>query len=111
MSEVQTNEDKAYTKARFFKCALQVNPAGYIKYRGQPQALSEDAYNEELLATSLEAGIEVIGLADHGSVDGSDKLRTLFSENGIIVFPVLKLLQAKKSILSAYLMTARHPKS
>ncbi|MFC1749163.1 TrlF family AAA-like ATPase [Pseudomonadota bacterium] len=96
MSEVQTNEDKAYTKARFFKCALQVNPAGYIKYRGQPQALSEDAYNEELLATSLEAGIEVIGLADHGSVDGSDKLRTLFSENGIIVFPGFEIASSEK---------------
>ena len=58
-----------FTKARFFKCALQVNPAGYIKYRGQQQTITEDEYNQNLLAASLEAGIEVSGLADHGSVD------------------------------------------
>ncbi|WP_192176783.1 hypothetical protein [Proteus mirabilis] len=57
-----------FTKARFFKCALQVNPAGYIKYRRQQQIITEDEYNQNLLAASLEAGIEVIGLADHGSV-------------------------------------------
>lgn len=51
-----------FTKARFFKCALQVNPAGYIKYRGQQQTITEDEYNQNLLAASLEAGIEVIGL-------------------------------------------------
>lgn len=50
-----------FTKARFFKCALQVNPAGYIKYRGQQQTITEDEYNQNLLAASLEAGIEVIG--------------------------------------------------
>ena len=76
-----------FTKARFFKCALQVNPAGYIKYRGQQQTITEDEYNQNLLAASLKAGIEVIGLADHGSVDGVDKIRNLFVENGIVVFP------------------------
>lgn len=50
-----------FTKARFFKCALQVNPAGYIKYHGQQQTITEDEYNQNLLAASLEAGIEVIG--------------------------------------------------
>ena len=52
--------------ARFFKCALQVNPVGYVAYRGQQQALTEDEYNKQLLAAALEAGIRVIGLADHG---------------------------------------------
>ncbi len=96
MPEVHTNEDKVYTKARFFKCALQVNSAGYIKYRGQSQTLSEDEYNLKLLTASLEAGIEVIGLADHGSVEGVDKLRSLFSENGIIVFPGFEIASSEK---------------
>ena len=64
------NQSHAYTKARFFKCALQVNPVGYLKYRGQQQTLSEDEYNQQLLNAALEAGIEVIGLANHGSVNG-----------------------------------------
>ncbi|MEF3073495.1 DNA repair protein [Methylobacter sp. Wu1] len=85
-----------YTKARFFKCALQVNPAGYIKYRGGQQELSEDDYNQQLLTAALEAGIEVVGLADHGSVDGVDKLRNLFSQNGIVVFPGFEIASSEK---------------
>lgn len=94
MSEV--NGQAIYTKARFFKCALQVNPASYIKYRGAQQTLSEDEYNQQLLTAALEAGIEVVGLADHGSVDGVDKLRSLFSQNGIVVFPGFEIASSEK---------------
>ncbi|CAM3303424.1 hypothetical protein YEEN111655_03760 [Yersinia entomophaga] len=44
-----------WTKAKFFKCALQVNPAGYSKYRGR-ETLSEDGYNQQLLDACLETG-------------------------------------------------------
>ncbi|MDT4289537.1 DNA repair protein [Methylomonas sp. MO1] len=94
MSEV--NGQAIYTKARFFKCALQVNPAGYIKYRGAQQTLSEDEYNQQLLTAALEAAIEVVGLADHGSVDGVDKLRSLFSQNGLVVFPGFEIASSEK---------------
>ena len=69
--------NSSFKKARFFKCALQVNPAGYIQYRGQQQILTEAQYNQQLLTAALEAGIEVIGLAAHGSVDGVDAIRDL----------------------------------
>ena len=90
---IQTNK---YTKARFFKCALQVNPSSYIKYRGQQQALSEDDYNQQLLNASLETGIEMIGLADHGSVNGFEKIRDLFAQNGIVVFPGFEVASSEK---------------
>lgn len=90
------NKPGAYTKARFFKCALQVNPASYIKYRGQQQALSEDEYNQQLLTACLGAEVKVIGLADHGAVDGVDKLQTLLSDNGIIVFPGFEIASSEK---------------
>ena len=92
----QNNNMGSYTKARFFKCALQVNPASYLKYRGQQQILSEDEYNQQLLAACLEAKVEVIGLADHGSVDGVDKLRGLFTDNGIVVFPGFEICSSEK---------------
>ena len=94
----KTTDHKAitYTKARFFKCALQVNSADYIKHRGQQQTLNEEKYNLHLLNASLESGIEVIGLADHGSVDCMDKLRTLFSDNGIVVFPGFEIASSEK---------------
>jgi ABC-type lipoprotein export system ATPase subunit len=96
MLDAKSHNDKAYTKARFFRCALQVNSAGYIKYRGGQQALSEDEYNQQLLTAALEAGVEVVGLADHGSVDGIDKLRNLFSQNGIVVFPGFEIASSEK---------------
>lgn len=76
-----------FTKARFWKCALQVNPAGYIAYRGETHGLTEEQYNAELVRVAKENGIKVIGLADHGNVDGVDAIRTIMNENGILVFP------------------------
>lgn len=90
------DQQQSYKKARFFKCALQVNPAGYIQYRGQQQALSESDYNQRLLNAALEAGIEIIGLADHGSVDGVDSIRTLFNQHGIVVFPGFEIASSEK---------------
>lgn len=90
------DQQQSYKKARFFKCALQVNPAGYLKYRGQEQTLSESEYNQQLLDATLDAGIEVIGLADHGSVDGVDSIRALFNQNGIVVFPGFEIASSEK---------------
>ncbi|HZJ92756.1 MAG TPA: AAA family ATPase [Thiopseudomonas sp.] len=91
-----TEQQHGYKKARFFKCALQVNPAGYIQYRGQQQSLSEHEYNQKLLDAALEAGIEVIGLADHGSINGFDEIRDLFVPNGIVVFPGFEIASSEK---------------
>jgi DNA repair ATPase RecN len=85
-----------YTKARFWKCALQVNPADYIKYRGQDQSLTEADFNQQLLDACIESGISVIGLADHGNVDGIDAIRELFSRNNIVVFPGFEIASSEK---------------
>ncbi|MCG3882377.1 TrlF family AAA-like ATPase [Psychrobacter sp. Ps3] len=85
-----------YTKASFFKCALQVNPFSYIEYRGQEQQLSESEYNNQLLSAALEADIKIIGLADHGSVDGFDAIKELFSQNNIVVFPGFEIASSEK---------------
>jgi len=94
-SELKTQDIK-YTKAKFWKCALQVNPAGYIKYRGQDQSLTEADYNQQLLDACIESDISVIGMADHGNVDGVDAIRQLFSSNNIIVFPGFEIASSEK---------------
>ena len=39
-----------FTYARFWRCALQVNPPKYLsKYRGQSHGLSDEAYWQALL--------------------------------------------------------------
>lgn len=88
--------DIAFTKAKFWKCALQVNPANYIGYRGKQQKLSEDEYNRKLLEICLEENIKVIGLADHGNVDSVDSIRTLLSGQGIVVFPGFEVASSEK---------------
>jgi len=94
-AELNSQEIK-YTKARFWKCALQVNPADYIKYRGQKQTLSTADYNQQLLDACIEANISVIGMADHGSVEGIDAIRELFSSTDIIVFPGFEIASSEK---------------
>ncbi len=85
-----------YTKARFFKCALQLNPYSYITYRGQQHTMTEDEYNQQLVDACLEAQVEVVGIADHGSVKELDKLRNLFIRNGIVVFPGFEISSSEK---------------
>lgn len=94
-AELKTQAVK-YTKARFWKCALQVNPAGYIKYRGQDQPLTEAEYNQQLLNACIESDISVIGMADHGNVDGVDAIRELFSRRNIIIFPGFEIASSEK---------------
>ncbi|MGL4448576.1 MAG: TrlF family AAA-like ATPase [Shewanella sp.] len=90
------DQQQSYKKARFFKCALQVNPAGYIQYRGKQQSLSESDYNQQLLNAALEAGIEIIGLADHGSINGYEEIRDLFQPHNIVVLPGFEIASSEK---------------
>lgn len=89
-------KESSFTMAKFFKCALQVNPASYSKYRGQEQRMTEIEYNQALLNAAIEADIKVIGLADHGSVSSVDEIRKLFNNNGIIVFPGFEIASSEK---------------
>lgn len=86
-----------YTRAKFWKCALQVNPAGYIKYRGTEHDMSEAEYNQQLLNAALENDIKIVGLADHGNVDAVDAIRSLFNEQGVIVFPGFEIASTEKA--------------
>ncbi len=85
-----------YTKAQFWKCALQVNPAGYISYRGDDHGMTQDEYNQALLKYAQEQDIKVLGLADHGNVDGVDAIRTLMNGHDILVFPGFEIASSEK---------------
>lgn len=89
--------NEKYTKARFWKCALQVNPSSYAKkYRGSEHGLNEDEYNRQLLQVCKEERIEIIGLADHGNVAQIDAIKNLLSDNGIIVFPGFEISSSEQ---------------
>ncbi|KGI01500.1 TrlF family AAA-like ATPase [Oenococcus oeni] len=80
--------------AKFYKCALQVNPCSYAKYRGETTS-DEDNYNQELVRECKENEIKIIGLADHESITSSEKLRTALENNGILVFPGFEITSSE----------------
>ncbi len=87
-----------YTYARFWRCALQVNPVGYNStYRGREHGMSEADYNQALLEQCLALDIKVIGLADHGSVDSIDTLRNVLAPHEIVVFPGFEIASNDKT--------------
>ena len=87
-----------YAGARFYKCALQVNPSSYAEYQGaEPQ--DENTYNQQILEQCRKNNIEVIGLADHGNVENSQSLRELLQKNNITVFPGFEISSSEKSHL------------
>ena len=89
--------DSQHTYARFWKCALQVNPHGYsASYRGQHHGLGAAAYAGRLLDTCQSKGIHVVGLADHGSVQDVDLIRDTLSSHGIVVFPGFEISSTEK---------------
>lgn len=88
---------ESYTKARFWKCALQVNPADYIKYRGADHGMTGEEYNKKLLKATLENDIKIVGLAGHGNVDAVDAIRILFSQHNIIVLPGFEITSTEKA--------------
>lgn len=83
--------------ATFRKCALQVNPFLYgAEYQGADHGLSEDQYNESIAKRCVENGIAVVGIADHGTVDGVEKLRTALEAAGVAVFPGFEIASTEK---------------
>jgi len=86
-----------HTVARFWRCALQVNPSGYqSKYRGAEHGLDDAAYNQKLLEYCLEQDVKVVGIADHGNVDAIDGLRQTLEPHGIVVFPGVEIASSEK---------------
>ena len=89
--------EQHYTYARFWKCALQVNPHGYNEnYRGQDHGMEAQAYAEALRDVCLNEEIQVVGFADHGSVADAEIARKILTEAGIIVFPGFEVATTEK---------------
>ena len=83
--------------ATFWKCALQVNPWNYNeKYQGGEHGLSESDYNQAILEKLQKNDIRVIGIADHGSVEGVDSLRDPLAKSGIVVLPGFEISSTEK---------------
>ena len=61
--------------ARFYRCALQVNPFEYLVRHNKPTAFSYEAdYNAAIIQACRRIGIEAIGITDHYRVRSAQSL-------------------------------------
>ena len=73
--------------ARYFRCALQVNPFEYVKRHGQTTTYqSENEYNSAIVDKCLELEIEVIAVTDHYRVKDSISLVRTARNKGLYAF-------------------------
>jgi len=86
-----TNLQKALalpSGARFYKCALQVNPYAYVLRHNKPTTFANEAgYNEALVEKLKTEKVEVIGVTDHYRIGESKQLIEFATAAGLIVFP------------------------
>jgi hypothetical protein len=79
--------------ARFYRCALQVNPFEYHGRHGRTPTFSDEAsYNDALVDECLAQGIEVLAVADHYRVKSAESLWKAASAAGITVFPAFEAM-------------------
>ena len=73
--------------ARFYRCALQVNPFSYLQRYHKPTSYkSEEEYNNAIVAACIETKTEVIGITDHYRVKDSFGLAKAAHDAGIEAF-------------------------
>ncbi len=73
--------------ARFYRCALQVNPFAYLNRHSKQTAFRTEAdYNAAIVAACKELSIEVIGVTDHYRVEESSTLVQAARTAGIFAF-------------------------
>ncbi|MFH0811154.1 MAG: AAA family ATPase [Pseudomonadota bacterium] len=73
--------------ARFYRCALQVNPFAYLSRHNKQISFQNEAdYNAAIITTCQEQDIEVIGVTDHYQVHESTGLLKAARDAGLFAF-------------------------
>ena len=74
--------------ARFYRCALQVNPFAYLRRHNKSSGFQdEDSYNKAIVHACQELQIEVIAVTDHYRIKDSAGLINAARAAGIAVLP------------------------
>ena len=74
--------------ARFYRCALQVNPFAYLARHGKKTTFtSEEDYNATIVEACLQEGIEVVAVTDHYRVQTAAGLLASARSAGLHAFP------------------------
>jgi predicted ATPase len=74
--------------ARFYRCALQVNPFDYLgRHKKKTSFTSEAEYNAAIVKACHDLGIEVIAVTDHFRIQSAVGLMKAARDAGMVVFP------------------------
>ena len=74
--------------ARFFKCALQVNPFAYLKANAKATRFADErTYNDAIIQACRDESIDAIAVTNHYDVEGSRGLLEDARKAGIYAFP------------------------
>src|SRR6218665_1078271 len=86
-SQVLDEALKQPNGARFYRCAIQVNPFGYHGRHGRKTGFqNEDGYNDAAMDVWFANGIEASAVTDHYRVADSWVLIRWARKRGIFVF-------------------------
>ena len=78
--------------ARFFKCALQVNPHHYSgSFRGQQGEGDSADYVNAIIEKASELGISALAITDHNSVSDIAEFRSAAANRDITILPGFEL--------------------
>ena len=82
--------------ARFYRCALQVNPGGYSEeFRGRVGDSDPAEHAEAVVRKAAELGVSVLAVTDHNSVSGVRAFREAAKPCGIHVLPGFELVSSE----------------
>ena len=78
--------------ARFYRCALQVNPYHYAQtFQGQTIQGDALSHAQEIVDKAVEMDIEVLAITDHNNVDGVATFRSAARNHPVHIFPGFEL--------------------
>ncbi len=82
--------------ARFYRCALQVNPHGYAEtFRGRPGNGDAATYVKAIVEKAAELKISVLAITNHNDVTSVPAFRRAAEASGIHVFPGFELCSSE----------------
>jgi len=74
--------------ARFYRCALQVNPFKYLtRHNKETKFKDEASYNAAIVQACIDQQVEVIAVADHYRINSSESLIAAARKAGLTAFP------------------------
>ena len=90
--DILATADRLPSGARFFLCALQVNPSSYEgAYQGRQSAVDPASHAKAIIERASDLRVSAVAITDHNSVDGVAVFRDAAASTNIAILPGFEL--------------------